>query len=147
MDRNPAPDDEDHQAWIVEQARLLRAGDFAAIDAENLAAEIEGIGRSDRREFENRLAELIAHLLKWRHQPAFRSRSWSATLDEERLQIGYIFVDAPGLRSLAPGMLTPAYELARLRAVAATGLADGTFPEECPFTLEQILSPNFLPNG
>jgi hypothetical protein len=138
--------DEDFYAWTEEQARLLRTGDFAALDAENLAEEIEGMGRSDRRELENRLTLLLAHLLTWQCQPGFRSRSRSALLDEQRLHIDYLFVDAPSLRSLAPGMLTPAYELARLRAVAATGLADNTFPEECPFTLEQILSPNFLPN-
>jgi hypothetical protein len=42
--------DDDFYAWTQEQARLLRAGEFSAVDVANLAEEIESIGRSDRRE-------------------------------------------------------------------------------------------------
>jgi hypothetical protein len=66
MDRNAADYDADFYAWIVEQARLLRAGELSAIDAANIAEEIESVGRSDRRELHSRLVMLIMHLLKWR---------------------------------------------------------------------------------
>src|SRR5271168_2524963 len=61
--------DEDFYAWTVEQARLLRSGELSAIDAANIAEEIESMGRSDRRELKSRLIVLLDHLLKWRHQP------------------------------------------------------------------------------
>ena len=86
MPRNSVAYDDDFFAWTQEQARLLRDGELADIDVENLAEEIESMGRSVRRELRNRLALLIMHLLKWRFQPAFRSRSWSSTIIEQRNQ-------------------------------------------------------------
>ncbi len=137
----------DYYAWTIEQSRLLRAGEMSGIDAENIAEELESMGRSDRRELKSRLAVLAMHLLKWRHQPGARSRSWSATIDEQRLQIEGLLVDSPSLRPIAAAMLAEAYEIARARAIAETGLADDVFPEACPFTPEEALSRGFLPEG
>ena len=145
MDRNAADYDADFYAWTVEQARLLRAGELSAIDAANIAEEIESMGRSDRRELQSRLVVLIMHLLNWRHQPAAQSRSWSATIEEQRLQIENVFAESPSLRPLAAGMLAQAYAIARTRAIAETGLADEAFPAACPFSLDDILSRSFLP--
>lgn len=61
--------DTDIVAWAQEQARLLRAGRFDALDIEHIAEEIEDVGKSEQRELENRMAVLLAHLLKWQHQP------------------------------------------------------------------------------
>jgi len=145
MSQNAVLYDEDFHAWTVEQARLLRAGDFAAIDAANLAEEIESTGRSNRRELGSRLAMLTMHLLKWRSQPALHSRGWSATIDEQRLQIEQVFAESPSLRPLAANMLEQAYAIARTRAIAETGLADDTFPATCPFSLDEVLAHAFLP--
>ena len=111
MAQNAVVYEDDFYAWTVEQARLLRAGELAAVDAANLAEEIESIGRSDRRELQSRLVVLTMHLLKWRFQLSARSRSRSATIEEQRLQIEQVFVES---RSLAA---------ARCRHVAA-GLCD-----------------------
>jgi hypothetical protein len=145
MDRNAADYDADFYAWTVEQARLLRAGELSVIDAVNLAEEIESMGRRDRRELHSRLVVLIMHLLNWRHQPAAQSRSWSATIEEQRLQIENVFAESPSLRPLAAGMLAQTYAIARARAIAETGLADEAFPAACPFSLDDILSRSFLP--
>ena len=53
-------------AWAEEQARLLRAGRLDGLDLEHLAEEIEDVGKSEQRELANRMALLMAHLLKWR---------------------------------------------------------------------------------
>ena len=55
--------------WARQQAALLRAGRFSALDIEHIAEEIEDVGKSEERELESRLAVLIAHLLKWQYQP------------------------------------------------------------------------------
>jgi hypothetical protein len=135
----------DFYAWTLEQARLLRAGEFSAIDAANIAEEIESMGRSDRRELQSRLVVLTMHLLKWRQQPGIRSRSWSATIDEQRLQIENVMAESPSLRPAAAGMLAQAYAIARARTIAETGLADDAFPATCPFTVAEVLSGSFLP--
>jgi hypothetical protein len=145
MGQNAVLYGDDFYAWTVEQARLLRAGELSAIDVANIAEEIESMGRSDRRELQSRLVVLTMHLLKWRFQPSARSRSWAATIDEQRLQIEQVFVESPSLRPLLAGMLAQAYAIARARAVAETGLADDAFPPICPFAPDEVLSHSFLP--
>ena len=145
MPRNAVDYDEDFYAWTIEQARLLRSGELSTIDAANLAEEIESMGRSDRRELRSRLVVLVTHLLKWRHQPGARSRSWSATIDEQRLQIEDVLTESPSLRPMVPAMLSEAYAISRARAIAETGLAEEAFPEACPFTPDAVLSRSFLP--
>jgi hypothetical protein len=144
MPRNSVNYEEDFYGWTIEQSRLLRSGELSAIDAANIAEEIESMGRSDRRELKSRLVVLVAHLLKWR-QPGGRSRSWSATIDEQRLQIEGILGESPSLRPNVAAMLVDAHAIARARAIAETGLADEVFPEACPFTAEEVLSRMFLP--
>ncbi len=145
MSRNKADYEEDFYAWTVEQARLLRAGEFSDIDVENIAEEIESMGRSDRRAIESRLTVLLAHLLKWQLQPQMRSTSWSGTIREQRRQIEKLLRDSPSLRPFVPAVLAEAYADAREDAAAETGLPETAFPEACRFTPEEVLSRSFLP--
>jgi hypothetical protein len=145
MPRNSTDYEEDFYAWTIEQSRLLRSGELSTIDAANIAEEIESIGRSDRRELKSRLVVLVMHLLKWRHQPSAGSRSWSATIDEQRLHIEGVLTESPSLRPMAAAILPEAYSIARARAIAETGLSDDAFSEACPFTAADVLSPAFLP--
>ena len=79
--------DTDFYAWANEQAALLRAGRLSEADIENIAEEIESMGRSERSELVNRLTVLLVHLLKWRYQPGLRGRSWRLTIEEQRDQL------------------------------------------------------------
>lgn len=67
-------------AWANEQARLLRAGLLSQLDIEHIADEIEDVGKSEKREIRNRMALLLAHLLKWQYQPIYRGNSWIRTI-------------------------------------------------------------------
>src|SRR3954452_2341854 len=64
--------DKDFHDWAVSQARALRGRQLGALDWENLAEEIESLGRSDQREVTSRLTTLLVHLLKWRYQRDLR---------------------------------------------------------------------------
>lgn len=147
MPRNSADYEEDFYAWTVEQSRLLRSGELSTIDAANIAEEIESMGRSDRREFKSRLVVLVMHLLKWSHQPSARSRRWSATIDEQRLQIGDLLSESPSLRPMMEAILAQAYSIARAQAIAETGLADEAFSEASPFTADEVMSGSFYPEA
>ncbi len=138
--------DEDFHAWTQEQARLLRSGRFSDIDIENIAEELESLGRSDKREIGSRLAVLLIHLLKWAVQPDQRSNSWRATMFEQRQRAGDLLRESPSLRRWPAERLSSEYELARLKAAGETGLALGAFPEACPFTVEQVLDQGYLPD-
>lgn len=145
MGQNAVDYEQDFYAWTVEQGRLLRAGELSAIDAVNLAEEIESMGRRDRRELESRLTVLLTHLLKWQMQPDQRSRSWSATMREQRRQIEKLLRESPSLRPFVANVLAQAYSDAREDAADETGLLESTFSAECPFTLDEVLSRSFLP--
>jgi hypothetical protein len=57
--------EEDFVAWLEDQAQHARRGEIDALDLENIAEELEGMARSDRREIRNRLTVLLTHLLKY----------------------------------------------------------------------------------
>ncbi len=76
--------EEDFYAWALNNADLLRQGRFTEIDVDNIAEELESMGRSERRQLANRLEVLLAHLLKWRYQPARRGNGWRYTISECR---------------------------------------------------------------
>ena len=67
--------DRDFYAWANEQAALLRAGRLSEADIENIAEEIESMGRSEKRDLVSRLTVVLLHLLKWQFQPSHRSNS------------------------------------------------------------------------
>jgi hypothetical protein len=64
------PDDlyeRDFHRWLLEQAAHARAGRAEALDLKNIAEELEGLARADRREIRNRIGRLLEHLLKLAH--------------------------------------------------------------------------------
>jgi Domain of unknown function DUF29 len=145
MPRNRVDYEDDFYAWTVEQARLLRSGEFSSIDVVNIAEEIESLGRSDKRAIESRLTVLLMHLLKWQIQSKMRSQSWSGTILEQRRRIEKLLRESPSLRASVNEALAEAYSDAREAASNDTGLPETDFPTECPFTAEQVLSRSFLP--
>jgi hypothetical protein len=145
MVRNAVDYEKDFYAWTVEQAGLLRAGEFSAVDVANIAEEVESLGRRDRRELGSRLTVLVAHLLEWQKQPDMRSKSWSATIREQRRPIEKLLEDSPSLRPFVATVLAEIYNDAREDAAEETGLAGTKFPAECPFTLDEVLPRVFLP--
>jgi len=147
MPRNVVAYEEDYVAWTLEQARLLRSGAFSELDAENIAEELDDMGRSVRRELRNRFSVLIMHLLKWRYQVGFRSRSWASTIEEQRQQVKELLDESPSIRPVVTNELTRAYAAARKKAAAETGFPENTFPAKCPFTADQVLAQDFLAEG
>lgn len=137
--------DRDFYAWANEQAALLRAGKLDAADIAHIAEEIESMGRTEKRELVNRLAVLLAHLLKWRYQPEHRGSSWEATIRVQRISLARHIKDNPSLKASLPEALADAYEIALIEAAAETGLPEATFPAECPWPFGQSMDPGFWP--
>ena len=138
--------DRDFHAWALEQAELIRRRSANEIDWENVAEEIEGLGRQQRSELRSRLVVLLHHLLKWRFQPGKRSRSWMSSIVEQRDQIEAEFRDSPSLRTAQDDLFAAAYGTARKKASVETRLTLDVFPAEPPFTLAQALDPDWLPD-
>jgi hypothetical protein len=137
--------DADFFAWTNEQAQRLRALKPKDFDWENVAEEIESLGKSDRRTLRGDLRVVLEHLIEWRYQPDKRTQSWSDSLDEHRDRIDELIEESPSLGTAPREMLDRAYVKARRKALKATGLPERAIPQTCPFTVEQVLDPDYLP--
>ena len=128
----------DFHQWAFEQAQRLRSGE--PVDVENVAEELETLGRSQERELTNRLAVLLQHLLKGEHQPERRSPGWDATIKEQRRRITRLLAQNPSLKPKLPECVNEAYATAVTFASVETGILEEDFPAECPYPLDEILS-------
>jgi hypothetical protein len=135
----------DFFTWTQEQARLLRERRFNDLDLDNLIDEVESVGGSEKREIRNRLVVLIAHLLKWKFQPGGRGSSWSGTIVEQRQQILDVLSTSPSLKGYQRNQVARMYLAARLLAAKESGIAYGVFPNECPFSENEVLDLEFYP--
>ena len=135
----------DFCAWSNEQARRLRAMRIPGLDIENVAEEIESLGRSDKRELRSRMIVLLAHLLKWSAQPELSGRSWRATIGVQRRQIAILLDDSPSLRPLLKQVMVDEYGRAVATAVRETGLFAESFPAGCVWTADEVLGDDFFP--
>lgn len=160
--RHPKPRDQsmpnetlyeiDFVAWTEQQAEALRraARDRAnaPLDWENLAEEIESLGRSDRREAESHVENIVAHLLKLGCSPADWPRAkWKRETDGFRRQLSRVLRDSPSLRGKLPEMIAEAWPAA-LRELEM-GLRDrkefdASAPHVALFRLKGGFSPDEL---
>lgn len=138
--------EQDYYLWLEATAKLLRAGQLTALDCVNLLEEIEDMGRSEKRAVYSNLKILLTHLLKYKYQPEKRLNSWLATIVEHRQRLKKALKESPSLQPYLVEILNECYQDARELAVAETGLVVEKFPVEIPFTSEQILNPESLPN-
>jgi hypothetical protein len=134
---------QDYHSWLHHHQRLLKESRFAELDIENLIEELDAMSKKDERELLSRLIILLAHLLKWQYQPTMQSNSWLSSIVEQRAQLDLLFEDIPSLKNKLPDSLSKSYPKAVAIAVKETGLS--VFPEECPYTGQQLLDGDFYP--
>ncbi len=131
----PGPD-QDFALWTRAQAQALRAaarvGNNLPIDWENVAEEIEDLGRSERRELASRIGTILEHLLKLTASPAQAPRGgWEATVLRERARVADLLSESPSLRAEIPAIIDRQQPLARrivARELAAHGETSGELP-------------------
>ena len=139
--------EQDFYRWTQEQVALLRAGKWHQLDREHLMEEIEDLGRSARKEVRSYLEGMVLHLLKWRYQPDYQTRSWRESIVENRARIPDCLTESLSLRPQLPTLLRECYPHARRRAARQTRLPLATFPETCPWTVGQVLDATFRPDA
>ena len=96
------------------------------------------MGKSNRLALESYLSNVIMHLLKWQYQSERRGTSWKLSIRNGRRQIEKRLKNSPSLKPQLPVIIQEEYPPARENAADETGLPLTTFPEQCPFTIEQI---------
>lgn len=137
--------DSDFYAWTLEQAALLRAGRAGEADLEAIAEEIESMGKTEKRELVSRLAVLLLHLLKWRHQPSHRGKSWRLSIANARDDITDHLEDNPSLNAMLDNAMEHAYRTARRKAAIETEFDEDEFPARCPWSFAEAMDEGFWP--
>jgi Domain of unknown function DUF29 len=130
--------DQDFYAWTQQQAELLRSGKLEGLDIENLLEEIESLGRQERQELRNRLGVLLGHLLKWRYQPEARSKSWAATIREQRERIQEHLAENPSLKPYLAEAIVKGYRYGLNLVDKETPISLKSLPQSCPFAEAEI---------
>jgi len=143
--------EDDFFAWTQHQAMVLRSMAVAdnRFDRENVAEEIESLGRSERDAVRSQIRRIIEHFLKLAYSPAQQPRfDGMASIVEARSTLGDKI--SPTLRRDAETMLARLYcdgrhlaELA-LRGYGESQAAD-TLPQHCPYSLDDIFRKDWYP--
>ena len=130
--------------WSERQSDLLRRRasgalvNEAELDWPNLAEEIEDVGRSQLHAVESLLMQAMAHMLK--------AQTWPDARDVEAWKADARLFRAQARRRFAPSMrgridVAGIYADARhALPVTMYDLAPQPLPNDCPFTLDGLLS-------
>jgi hypothetical protein len=142
--------DHDYYAWVQDQVRALREHRIEEVDWENVAEEIDDLGKSVRWSVESHLETLVEHLLKLAYaQEIVRTRNtrlWEGTARLARYKIRRKLAQNPSLRSKLAELFADAYGAGRIRALARMKLAESSIPATPLWPLEQILDDSFIPS-
>jgi hypothetical protein len=136
--------EDDLYTWVQEQVEFLRAGRLDQIDAENVAEELSDVGAEQYNRLEGALEVLLMHMLKWDHQPERRSRSWSLTIEEQRLRADKQLRKNPGLRSRLAEAIEDGFKLGRVRAAREMKVKSESLPASCPYDWDAIMHREFI---
>ena len=134
------PYDVDAFGWSMAQARLIRERRLDEIDWDNVAEEIESVGKSEQRAIESNLRIVLVHHLKWAFQPFYRSRSWANSIAEHLRRFDRSIDENPSLKPKLAAIMDEAYTQARFEAARETGLAVESFPDAPP-SWEELRAP------
>ena len=143
--------EDDFFAWTQHQAIVLRSVAVAdnRFDRENVAGEIEDLGRSQRDAVRSQIRRIIEHLLKLSYLPAQQPRfDWMGSIVEARSALGDKI--SPTLRWDAETVLAKLYHDARSRAeLALRGYGESqaaeALPRRCPYSLDDVFRDDWYP--
>jgi hypothetical protein len=143
--------EDDFYAWTQYQARVLREmpAPDNRFDRENVAEEIEAVGRNERDAVRSQVRRIIEHCLKLAHSPAdYPRHGWRGSIIDARAELDQKL--SPTLRHDVEAGLSKLYLIARKRVSAdledhGERAAFVSLPAECPYTLDQILAEDWYP--
>lgn len=131
--------------WLKETIKLLKFKQFEQLDVENLIEELENLGKRDKLTVESLLEQVIRHLLLleyWLDEYEYNCNYWKAEIISFRSQLtDYLTTN---LKNHLSDNLEKIYQKSLKYVKQKTGFSLH-FPEQCPYTLEQLLDINWLP--
>lgn len=140
--------DQDFLRWTEEQAAALRRARDSnlSLDWDNLAEEIESLGKSQRAALRSQLRRILRHLFKLEASPASEPRpGWEEWVRDARVEIEDILQDSPSLRREVAQLLSEQTAIAAklaaedLQSHGEAADAVGVRLEQGGFTADQVL--------
>ncbi|MFM2062270.1 MAG: hypothetical protein RLZZ507_1940 [Cyanobacteriota bacterium] len=136
--------EKDYLLWIEDIVNKLKNRDIEGLDFENLIEEIEDLGRSDKRELESRLRELLEHILKrnYVNMPDCY-RGWVESIDKQRIALEDLLAESPSLKPYFSLVFDKAY--ANTLKIVRRSYPQCEFPDTWPFSrdIEEMLNVDF----
>jgi hypothetical protein len=139
--------DVDYLQWLEETIEQLKTRQINQLDYEHLIEDLETLGREQRHQIESYLKQLLKHLLLyqyWESERDYCENGWKEEIRNFRDELE-LRLQSKTLYNYLLGRFETIYSKARKMAIDKTGLSPQTFPQNCPYTFEQILDENFLP--
>lgn len=105
------------------------------------------MGIEQRRKVESYLKQLLIHLLLYRYWETEKEdcqRGWQIEITNFRDELEFYF-RSKTLYNYSLNCLGAVYIKVRRQAIQKTGLTPEIFPEQCPFTPEDIFNSEYFP--
>jgi hypothetical protein len=137
--------EQDYVEWLDVTLGQLQNRDIKHLDWTNLIEEVEALGREQRHKVESYLIQLLKHLLLyqyWESEKLYCAKGWKDEIDVFRIELA-ILLRSKVLSNYAFSILETSYQRARLSAKTKSDL--NSFPVNCPYSMEQILDPDWFP--
>jgi hypothetical protein len=136
----------DDYEWLLTNIELLKQGKFNDVDLENLIEELADLGNEKKNAVASLLEQIIRHLLLyqyWTEETEINGHHWQAEIVSFRNQLKRRLTG--NLRNYLSEEMLDIYADA-LKFVEVKTKFKVDFPQECPYTLEQLLNVDFLGN-
>jgi len=136
----------DNYFWLLETIDLLKQGRLDELDLENLIEELESLAKRDQHKVKSLLEQVIRHLLLlqyWANEYDRNKNHWRSEIRSFRVQLKDRLTS--NLYNYLLSIFATIYEDALGYVQEKTGFTVN-FPTECPYSLEEVLDINYLPN-
>jgi hypothetical protein len=141
--------EKDYHLWLDQTLEQLKNNQLSSLDLENLIAELESMGKSDKRALESYLTRLFEHYLKlvyWESEKEYNASHWRLEIANFRREIKKLLRDSPSLKPYLEEVFAECYLEARKAFAKALTRKSGDFPDSIA-TLEQVLDDDWFPSG
>lgn len=140
--------EEDYVLWLDETLKQLQRQEIESLDWTHLIEEIEALGNEQRNKVDSYLRQLLIHLLLYAYWTQERERcgeGWKDEIDNFRYELELLF-SSKTLYNYFLQRIDVVYPKARKKAISKTQLPTTVFPEQCPYSPDELLNSDYFPS-